>query len=214
VATHEHGRPTTVRGLVSALGRAVLVAAFTAIQTAALAVWLGTVRDAPVVSSAVVVGIAILLGGLVVEHSLTDLAVNGRAASLPDAATVAIGAAVGALGALWLGVAARVGGVEGVLFAGVALAGALVVQHTVEINDLRGRHPFAGVLNLGTIGISVVEAVGATAWLLIVTRSEAVGGLLDAVGMGGVEPATVGLGVLAVALFVEHSVGVSLARGE
>ncbi|WP_135806242.1 hypothetical protein [Halorussus marinus] len=212
MATHEHRRPNTVRGIAAALGRIVLVVAFTAVQAAALAVWLGTVRDAPVGSGSLVVGIAILLGGLVVEHALTDLAVNGRAATLPDAASVAVGAAEGALWALWLAVAGRVGGVEGVLFAGVALGATLVVHHTVEINDLRGRTPFAGVLNLGTIGISAVEAAGATAWLLVVTRREAVGRLLEAVGIGGVEPATVGVGLLAVALFVEHTAGVALAR--
>lgn len=212
MATHDHGRRTTITGLLTGFGRVVLVAAFTGVETAALAIWLGIVRDVPVVSGAAVVGLGILFGGLVLEHFLTDVTVNGRDASLPDTAVIGLSASETALWAVWLAIAERIGGLEGVLFAGVVLAVLLVPQHTVEDNDLRGRGPFSGLLNLGTIGISLVESAGATVWLLFVFRGESVGSFLRELGIAGVEPATVGLGLLAAALFVEHNLGVSLAR--
>lgn len=201
-----------MKGLVTAFGRVVLVALFTGVETVALAIWLGIVRGVPVISSATVIGLGILLGGLVLEHFLTDVTVNGRGASLPDSSVVAFSASETALWAVWLVIAEQVGGLDGVLFAGVVLAALLVPQHTVEDNALRDRGPLSTILDFGTIGISLVEAAGATLWLLFVFQAETIEPLLGEIGLSGVDPAAIGLALLAIALFVEHNLGVAFSR--
>jgi len=124
---------------------------------------------------------------------------------------LAVSLSEGLLWVLWLGVAERVGGVDGVLAAGVLFAVLLIPQHTVEDNVLRGAAPFESVVDLGTVGFSVVEAVGATVWLLLAFEGGQFGGLLATLGLGGVDPAAVGLGALALFLLVEHDIGVARA---
>ena len=212
MATRERANRTTVRSTLASVVRLVLVAAFTGVETVALGVWLVIVRDAPAVSRATVIGLAILVGSLVVEHFLTDVAVNGLDASVPGCPVIAFSVTETALWALWLVVAERVGGPEGVLLAGGLLATLLVPQHTVEDNVLRGERLLSDLVDLDTVGFSLIEAGGATVWLAFVFESEAVEPLLEEVGVVVVEPATVGLAVLAAALFAEHVVGVGFSR--
>lgn len=187
--------------------RTALIAGFTVVETAALAGWLSFVRDAPTVSVAVAIGLGVLLVGLVVEHVLTDFAVNGVALSLPRAEVVVFSASETALWAVWLVVAERLGGAVGVLVAGVVLAVLLVPQHTIEDNVLRGRGLLADLADLGTAGFSLVEAVAATLWLAFVLRLAVVEPVL--VGqLGAVGADVVGLAALAALLFVEHTMGV------
>lgn len=209
MATREHGLWI---GLIGAVSRITLIGLFTGVETVALVAWLGFVGDAAVASRAAAIGLGVLFGGLVVEHLLTDLAVNGVDFSFPAGSVAAVSATETALWALWLLVADRVGGTEGVLVAGAALAVLLVFQHTVEDNALRGRNLLARLLDPGTATFSVVEAAGATAWLLLVTDGGRVGPLLADLGLSGVDPAVLGVGVLAVALLVEHSMGVGFSR--
>lgn len=188
---------------VGTTARLGLVAAFTAVETAALAGWLDLVRDAPVVSRAVALGLGVLAVGLFVEHLLTDVAVNGVNLDVPFGAVLAFTASETVLWGVWLELADLVGGLVGVGVASVVLAVALVPQHTVEDNVLRGRPLLSDLVDLGTVGFSLVEAAGAAAWLVLVVRPDLVGG-----AVAGVDAALVGLGLLAVALFVEHNLGV------
>lgn len=187
--------------------RVIVIGVFTAVETAALGGWLAFVDDAATVSRAVAIGLGILLVGLFVEHVLTDVAVNGVDLSFPAGKVALFTVSETALWALWLLVADRVGGRAGLAVAGVALAVLLVPQHTVEDSVLRGDRLLSDLFDRGTVGFSLVEAAGATAWLAFVRGDPAVDRLL--VGpLAAVDPALVGLGVLAAALFVEHDMGV------
>lgn len=191
-------------GTVSRVG---VIAAFTAVETVALAVWLAFVQGAPVVSAAVAIGLGVLVVGLFVEHVLTDVAVNGLDLDVAVGPVVAVTVTETVLWAVWLEIAVVVGGLAGLGLAFVVLAVLLVPQHTVEDNGLRGADLLGDLVDLDTVGFSLVEAAGATVWLALVLQPDLVGGTV-----GGVDAAAVGLGVLAVALFVEHNIGVRFSR--
>lgn len=212
MATLESGSEGVLSRALGFLTRYAFVAAFTGVETAALAAWLALVEGAATVSQVTAIGLGVLLVGLVVEHVLTDVAVNGADLSVPVGPTVFVSATETALWGLWLLVAERVGGVDGILVAGVVLAVLLVPQHSVEDSALRGRGLFSRLLNVGTLGFSVIEAAGATLWLLFVREGGEVQPLLAEVGMGSVDPAVAGVGLLAASLFVEHVVGVAFSR--
>jgi hypothetical protein len=199
-------------GLFGRLNRLVLITLFTLIETAALGAWLALVEDAPTVSQATALGLGILVVGLVVEHVLTDLAVNGFDLSLPGWRVLVFSVSETALWALWLVVAERVGGVEGFVAAAVVLAVLLVPQHTIEDNVLRGKGLFANLVDSGTVGFSILESAGATVWLVFVLSPDLVDSLLVGTPLATVDPAFVGLGILAIALFVEHIIGVRFSR--
>ena len=212
MATIDSGDRSTLAG-VRVTGQTLLMVGFTLVETLALGFWLTLVGGAPVISGASAVGLAVLVVGLVLEHVLTDATVNGISVSvLPDRQILAVSVSEALLWVLWLGVAERLGGVDGVLAAGGLFAVLLVPQHTVEDNVLRGVGPFNSVLDLGTAGFSLVEAVGATVWLLLAFEGAQFSGLLATVGLSGVDPAAVGLAALAVILLVEHDIAVALAR--
>jgi len=203
---------TSLTGL-RVLGQTLSMVAFTLVETVALGLWLTLVRDAPLLSVASALGIGALGVGLVFEHVLTDATVNGLSlAVVPDRQVLGISLSETLLWVVWLGLAAQLGGVGGILGAGVVLAVLLVPQHTVEDNVLRDRPPFSSVLDPMTIGFSLVEAVGATLWLLFVFEGWLFKDVLVALGLGGVGADAVGLAVLAVFLSVEHDIGVALAK--
>jgi hypothetical protein len=199
-------------GVLGSIGRFTLIAAFTGVETVALVVWLALVDDAAVTSETAALGLGILAVGLLVEHFLTDLAVNGIDLSFPLGRAIVFSASEALLWALWLGIADRVGGLRGLAVAAAVLALLLVPQHTVEDNVLRGRSFFDRLLNLDTIGFSIVESVGATVWLLFVRNPDLVEPQLTSVGLTGVDPAAIGVGILALALLVEHDIGVGFSR--
>lgn len=211
MATFDSEQRTSITGLVVA-GQTLLMVVFTLVETVALGIWLSLVADAPVVSQAAAVGLGILAVGLVVEHVLTGVTVNGLSLSLPVVLIVGVSVSEAILWGLWLGIADRLGGVTGILVAGAVLAVLLVPQHTVEDNVLRGESAFASLVEPATISFSVIEAIGATIWLLLVFEGVRFEGVLAAAGLGGVDPAAVGLGALAIVLFIEHDIGVAIAR--
>ncbi|MDS0284172.1 hypothetical protein [Haloarcula onubensis] len=212
MATIDSGERSALAG-VRVTGQTLLMVGFTLVETLALGLWLTLVQSAPVISATSAIGLGVLTSGLVVEHVLTDATVNGVSAdALPDRQALAVSVSEALLWVLWLGVADRLGGVDGILFAGGLFAVLLVPQHTVEDNVLRRVGPFDSVVDLGTAGFSVVEAAGATVWLLLAFEGGQFSGLLASLGLGGVDPAALGLAALAVFLLVEHDIGVKLAR--
>lgn len=80
-------------------------------------------------------------------------------------------------------------------------------QHTIEDNLSQGRDLPAGIIDLNTVGFSLIEAGGATLWLAVAFRPGLVAGTFT-----GIDAALVGLAILAVALFVEHNIGVRFSR--
>ena len=212
MATIDSDERSSLAG-VRVTGQTLLMVGFTLVETLALGLWLTLVESEPVISAASAVGLGVLTVGLVLEHVLTDATINGLSVDvLPDRQILAVSVSEALLWVLWLGIAERIGGVDGVLIAGALFALLLVPQHTIEDNVLRGAGPFASLVDLGTLGFSVVEAVGATVWLLLVFEAGQFSGLLATLGLGGVDPAAVGLGAMATFLLIEHDIGVALAR--
>jgi hypothetical protein len=214
-------------------GRLAGIAAFTVVEVAALALWLGIVDGdvAPAVSAAV--GLVVLFVGLVVEGALTHVTVNG--ASVPSLGPLlAFSATETALWAAWLFAADHVGGVVGIAAASLGLFVLLVPQHTVEDNALRGERPLSDAFAVGTLGFSLVEAAAAAVWLAFVrldagtlallpddgafaTASVAVPALTEfhvvvdlptRVDAG----AAIGVAALTLLLLVEHLLAVDFAR--
>jgi len=212
MATLDPSERSSLTGVLVA-GQTLLMVVFTLVETVALGLWLTLVEDAPILSIASAVGIGALVIGLVVEHILTDATINGLGdVSLLDRKIAGVSVSEALLWVVWLGAAEELGGVDGILIAGAVLAVLLVPQHTIEDNVLRDEEPLGSVFDLGTVGFSLVEATGATVWLLLVLEGAQFQGLLTTVGLGGVDPSAVGLGALAVVLLIEHDIGVALAR--
>jgi len=212
MATIDSGDRSSLAG-VRVTGQTLLMVGFTLVETVTLGLWLTLVQSEPVISAASAVGLGVLTLGLVLEHVLTDATVNGLSVDVvPGGQVLGVSVVEALLWVVWLGVAERLGGVDGILIAGALLSVLLIPQHTVEDNVLRGTDPFESVVELGTAGFSVIEAVGATVWLLLVFEGQQFGGTLAALGLGGVDPAAVGLVALAIVLLVEHDIGVALAR--
>lgn len=212
----------TVRGVLRRVGRLVGLLTFTAVEVAALAGWFALVRYEPLGPASEVVGVSVLFGGLLLEGLLTHVTVNGRRGPIPAVPIALFSVTETLLWVGWLVAAEQVGGFLGAGAAGLALALLLVPQHTVEDNVLRGRATLERLLNPGTVRFSVLEAAGATAWLLLVAGFVPTESLLRTVGVGAqlrfaplglVVPSVeiVGLAVLSVVLFVEHVQGLRLA---
>ncbi|MBX0323540.1 hypothetical protein EGH21_10915 [Halomicroarcula sp. F13] len=211
MATFDAKQMQSLTGL-QATARTFLMVGFTVVETLTLGLWLALVEGAPVISRPAAIGLAVLTLGLVVEHVLTDATVNGLSLSFPVTRIAGVSVSEALLWGLWLGIADQLGGVDGILVAGVVLTVLLVPQHSVEDNVLRGEAPLSETLNLDTVGFSLVEGVGATVWLLLVFEGQQFTDLLATLGFGGVDPAAVGLAALGVFLLVEHDIGVTLAR--
>ena len=163
------------------------------------------------------IGASLLFAGLFLEGLLTHVTVNGVRRSPRSVVVAAFTASETLLWVGWLALAERIGGLLGIVVAGLALAVLLVPQHTIEDNVLRGEAAFARLFDAGTINFSVIEAAGATAWLLLVAGAIPVAPFLTVVGVTGLStalpvgvgvPELVGVAVLAASLFVEHLVGV------
>jgi hypothetical protein len=201
-----------------ALTRLPGIVVFTVVETVTLGAWLALVSGMPVDSPLAVVGVIVLFVGLTVEGILTDVTFNGLSLDLPFLGILGFSLAETVIWVVWLGVADRVGGLAGILGAGVLLAVLFVPQHSIEDNVLGRRDALSNLLLGGTVGFSIVEAVGATVWLALVRRG---GRVLDALGvdlpaLGGstlAEPAAlVGLLALLVVLLVEHLIASGFNR--
>jgi hypothetical protein len=212
MATRRYVQRTRTRVIAASLGRYGLVATLTGVETFALVVWLAFVQHAALVSRAAAAGFAVLAFGHLLGQYLTAVAVSGIDGADLSATDVAVSATETALWGVWLAVAERIGGLAGLFGAGVVFAVLLVPQHTAADNALRDRAPLSNPLDLQTLGFSVVQAGGATLWLLAARRSDLVAPFLTELGLGDVEPAVAGVGALAVALFVTHVCVMAFAR--
>lgn len=212
MATRRYVQRTRTRMIAASLGRYGLVLAFTAVETFALVLWLAFVENAAVALRAIGAGFGVLAVGLFLERYLTAIAVNGIDGARLGAVDVAVSGSETLLWGVWIVVAEQVGGLTGLLVAGVVLAGLLVPLHTVEDNTLRGCSPVSTLADLKTLGFSVVQAGGATVWLLAARRGDLVAPFLTEMGMSPVEPAVAGVGALAAALLVAHVCAVAFAR--
>ena len=192
---------TTVRG--------VGVVLLTAVEVTALSVWLGLVRDAPALSTVAAVGVVALSAGMLLEALLAHVTVNGWGRTIPAQTVAVLALAETVLWVGWLGAVHWADGRLGVVGAGLALAVALVPRHTVVDNSVRGRDPLASVVQRATIGLAVLEAAGATAWLLVVSGTVAVPEWFVSVPVAGFSAnAVVGAALLTVAAFARNLLAV------
>ncbi|MFC6757986.1 hypothetical protein ACFQER_16750 [Halomicroarcula sp. GCM10025894] len=152
MATIDSGERSPLAGF-RVTGQTLLMVGFTLVQTLTLGLWLTLVADAPPISAPSAVGLGVLTIGLVVEHVLTDATVNGVSASaLPGKQALVVSGSEALLWVLWLGVAQRLGGVDGILAAGALFSVLLVPLHTVEDNVLRGVAPSKRSSTSGPLG--------------------------------------------------------------
>lgn len=197
-------------------GRTVGIAVFTVVETVSLGIWLALVRDAPPLSTMALIGAGILFVGLVIEALVNTVVVNGFG-SFPLGAIATFSVTETAIWIVWLLLAESIGGLTGVGIAAVVLFVLMLPQHSIEDNTLRGRPLFSNVIELGTATFTLVEVLGGTVWLAFVFRGPE---LLTRLGLDTTLQlpsslpelgASVGLLVLAIALFIEHEMGVEFA---
>ena len=170
------------------------IAVFTIIEGATLAIWLVLARGATNIGS-MLAALAVLVVGFTIEHIVAYNVIHNRGLFELQGAPIGKKAVVSliesGIWALWLALTNR-----SAIVAIVVLTILLVVEHTLSDNVFKGKDIFSRFLDARTISFSLVEAVGAGIWLALVD----------------VNMAIVGLVILLIASFIEHSLAVSLAR--
>src|ERR1700752_226524 len=175
------------------------IAVFTIIEGVTLVVWLALVRsDAgiyQVSTGSLVAGIAVLAVGFTIQHIIAYNVIHNRGLldlqGVPIALKAAVSLIESVIWAVWLALAYL-----NMILATVVLTGLLIVEHTLSDNVFKGRDIFSKFLDVKTIGFSLIEAVGAGIWLALVQADMVV----------------VGIAILLVASFIEHTLAVALAR--
>jgi predicted small integral membrane protein len=172
---------------------------FTIVEGLTLVTWLALVRSEAgiyqVSTGSLVAGLALLVVGITIEHIIAYNVIHNR--GLLDLQGVPIGQKFvvslieTAIWALWL-VLVRINAIV----AAVVLTGLLILEHTLSDNVFKGKDIFSKLLDARTIGFSLVEAVGAAIWLALVLANLTIVGVL----------------ILVVASFIEHTMAVTLAR--
>ena len=170
------------------------IAVFTVIEGVTLGIWLVLVRGAANIGS-MIIAFAVLVVGFTVEHIVAYNVIHNRGLFELQGAPVLKKAVVSliesGIWALWLALANR-----SAILAALVLTVLLVVEHTLSDNVFKGKGTFSRLLDARTAGFSLVEAVGAGIWLALVDANMAI----------------LGLAVLLIASFIEHSLAVALAR--
>lgn len=198
-----------IREAIRATVRGVGVVLLTAVEVTALSVWLGLVEDGGPFSAVAAVGVAALAAGMLVEAVLAHVTVNGWGRPVPGRAVAVLALAETVLWVGWLAGVIRADDQAGVVAAGLALAVALVPRHAVADNVVRGQNPLASLVQRATVGLAVLEAAGATAWLLVVSGAVAVPDWLVPVQVAGFSTnAVVGAALLTCAVFARHLLAV------
>jgi hypothetical protein len=175
------------------------IAVFTIVEGITLVVWLALVRSNAgiyqVSIGSLVAGIVVLAVGFTVEHIIAYNVIHNRELldfhGVPVAQKSVVSLIETIIWAVWLVVADI-----NAIIAAVVLLGLLIVEHTLSDNVFKGRDIFSKLLDARTIGFSLVEAVGAAVWLVLVQANMSV----------------VGIVILLVASFIEHTLAVALAR--
>jgi hypothetical protein len=175
------------------------IAIFTIVEGVTLVTWLALVRsDAgiyQVSTGSLVAGLAVLAVGFTIEHLVAYNVIHNRGLfelqGLPIGQKALVSLIETAIWALWLVLANL-----NAIVAAVVLTGLLILEHSLSDNVFKGKGLFSRLLNGRTIGFSLIEAVGAAIWLSLVEANLAVVGIL----------------ILVVASFIEHTMAVALGR--
>ena len=198
-----------IRETLRTIGRGVGVAVMTGVEVTALSVWLGLVGGVSPLSRAAAVGVAALAAGLLVAGLLAHLTANGTGQPIPALTLGALAVGETLLWVGWLAAVELSDGVAGLAGAGAALAVGLAIRHAIADNAHRGRDPLDSLVRRATAGFGALEAVGATAWLVVVSGVVSIPGWVLPVRIAGFSPsAIVGAALLACAVFVRHLLAV------
>jgi len=170
------------------------IAVFTIVEGATLVIWLALARGATNTGS-MIAALAVLVVGFTIEHILAYNVIHNRGlfeiTGAPIGKKSVVSLIESGIWALWLLLAD-----VNAIVAAVVLTGLLVLEHTLSDNVFKGRDIFSKLLDARTIGFSLIEAVGAGIWLALADSNMAV----------------VGIVILVVASFIEHTLAVALAR--
>lgn len=168
------------------------IAVFTAVEDIALIAWLAVVR-----AELQVIGLGILFVGLLFEHLFSyNVIRNFRLGTTVAEAPVRrniVGFSLIETG-IW-GVWLLLAGINPALAFVFLLAG-LIIEHTLTDNVMKGHNLFFRIVDLRVLPFSIVETVGATAWLRFVDHGMAIEGIV----------------VLVVLQFIEHMMATALSR--
>ena len=175
------------------------IAVFTVVEVAALAIWLAFVRgDAgsfQADNGSIVAGVGVLAVGITIEHLLSYNVINKRPllkiSGLPVGKKLVVSVLETGIWAIWLILAEL-----NALAAALVLAVLLIFEHSFSDNVFKGRGIFSRLLNVRTIGFSVIEAAGAAGWLNFVGAGQQIAAVA----------------VLFIASFIEHTMAVNLGR--
>jgi len=170
------------------------IAVFTIIEGVTLVAWLALAREATNIGS-MIAALAVLIVGFTIEHIMAYNVIHNRGLldlqGVPVGQKSVVSLIESFIWALWLVLAAL-----NAVVAALVLTVLLVVEHTLSDNVFKGRGLFSKLLDARTIGFSLIEAVGAGIWLALADANMAV----------------VGIVILVVASFIEHTLAVALAR--
>jgi len=170
------------------------IAVFTIVEGVTLVVWLALARGAGNIGS-MIAAFAVLVVGFTIEHIVAYNVIHNRGLLELQGAPILKKSVVSliesGIWALWLVLA----GINAII-AALVLTVLLVVEHTLSDNVFKGRDLFSKLLDARTIGFSLIEAVGAGIWLVLADGNMAI----------------VGIVILVVASFIEHTLAVALAR--
>ena len=170
------------------------IAIFTIVEGTTLVIWLALARGATNIGS-MLAALAVLVIGFTIEHLVAYNVIHNHGLfnlqGVPIGQKAVVSLIESFIWALWLVLT----GLNAIL-AAIVLAGLLVVEHTLSDNVFKGRGLFSRLLDARTIGFSLIEAGGAGIWLALVKANMAILGIV----------------VLVVASFIEHTLSVALAR--
>ncbi|WP_276300493.1 hypothetical protein [Halorussus lipolyticus] len=198
-----------IREAIRATVRGVGVVLLTTVEVTALSVWFGLVGDSATLSVTALVGVVGLSAGMLVEALLAHVTVNGWSRPIPARAVAGLALAETLLWVGWLTAVQFADGLVGVVGASLALAVALVPRLTAGDNTVRGRDALSSLVQRTTIGLAVLQAGGATAWVLVVSGAVYFPEWFVAPPIAGFSAnAIVGAGLLAGAAFARHVLAV------
>lgn len=181
------------------MGEALRIATFTVVEVAALVIWLTLVRGeaGPFQMDSVLIaaGLAILALGITIEHLLSYNVINKRPlfklGGLPAGKKLVVSVIETGIWAIWLILSGTTP-----LVAALVLAVLLVFEHTFSDNVFKDSGVFSRLLNVRTVGFSLIEAAGAAVWLALVGAGQQIAGIA----------------VLVLTSFIEHTMAVNLGR--
>ena len=142
----------------------IKILTFSAVETIALAVWLG-------LQNQVLLALAILIVGLTLEHWISYNTANRKAllatTGVPFGKILLFSVFETGWWAVWLLLAGKFGLVAATAF----LSLILIIQHNIEFNVVEGQRFLYRLLSRRGLVISLIEGVGGTVWLILARRA-------------------------------------------